>query len=58
MSITAGNPPPDVHMAGAIRPFAVCGSFTAAERHTRYPEDVTCADCLAKLAAAGQDQAP
>lgn len=40
-----------VHLAGAIRPFALCHSFTAAERHTRYPEDVTCTACLEKMTA-------
>jgi hypothetical protein len=40
-----------VHMAAALRPFAACGSYAAAERHTRDRAAVTCGACLDELAA-------
>lgn len=46
----ARDPGPEapVHGKGAIRPFAVCGSFTAAGRHVRDWELVTCPACLSR----------
>jgi hypothetical protein len=37
---------PVVHLAGPLRPFARCGSYTAAERHTRDLAEVTCMSCM------------
>jgi hypothetical protein len=39
--------PDRVHLAGPVRPFAVCGSSDASERHTRVLEDVNCPFCSA-----------
>jgi hypothetical protein len=38
-----------VHLKGAIRPFALCHSFTAAEKHVNDRKLVTCDKCLALL---------
>jgi hypothetical protein len=47
---------PVVHLTGAIRPFARCGSFTAAERHTRDLAAVTCVSCMQKMSDTELDQ--
>lgn len=44
-----------VHLSGPVRPFAVCGSYNALERHTKHKADVTCDMCLRRVAAKEDD---
>jgi hypothetical protein len=43
-----------VHFPKAIRPFALCGSFDAGQRHTTEVDDVTCLPCLRAKARQGE----
>jgi hypothetical protein len=38
--------PRRVHLAGPIRPFAVCGSYHAGERHSKDKVEVNCLSCI------------
>ena len=40
---------PVVHKAGAVRPFAACGSYSVSERHARDAAEVTCRACLDEM---------
>ena len=49
---------PVIHLAGAIRPFARCGSYTGAERHTRNLAEVTCVSCMQRMTDAELEATP
>jgi hypothetical protein len=55
MTGMSGESPGIVHLAGFIRPFAACGSFDAAERHSKDPGEVTCPDCALRVSKEAYD---